>query len=144
MKYNLTDSQSYDADFLEQFSYFTKGESIIFNQDLTADDIIAIESHFNEMTKAGREVLIKEEKRKADITAKATAHIESQYSPLSQRKLMSVAVALLDKQIQGGTLISEELAALQNVRDINAQITNIRALENTAINNNTPVDEVVF
>jgi len=78
------------------------------------------------------------------ITAEATRIIEAAYSPLKQRKLMSMALALQDKQLQGQTLTAAEDANLQLIRDVNAWITGIRAAENAAIAAGTPWAEVVW
>jgi hypothetical protein len=74
-----------------------------------------------------------EYKRKIDITDKANAHVLAKYSELKQRKLLSTATALQDKQIQGITLTAEEEATLQMIRDANAWITLVRDMENAAI-----------
>lgn len=54
MIYNLTENQSYDLKFLESYQASTSGKKVTFHQELSADDIIAIEAHFNEMTWAER------------------------------------------------------------------------------------------
>jgi len=50
------------------------------------------------------------EQKDVMITNKATAHIESVYSPLKQRKLLSIAVSLQDQRLDGITLTTEEQA----------------------------------
>lgn len=85
-----------------------------------------------------------EVQRKADVTVKATSVIEALYSPLKQRKLMSIAIALQDKQLQGGTLTTKEEALIQNTRDANTWITSIRTIENTAIADGTLLDDILW
>lgn len=69
------------------------------------------------------------------ITAEATRLIEERYSPLKQRKLMSIAIALQDKQLRSIILSSGEEEMLQVTRDANEWITAIRVIENIAIAN---------
>ena len=79
------------------------------------------------------------------IKAKADEIIETAYSPLKQRKLISITVSLKDKRDDLGiplTIVEEE--QLQKNRDINAWITAIRTIENIAIANGTALDEVVW
>ena len=76
------------------------------------------------------------------ITVEATRIIEAQYSPLKQRKLLSIAVALQDKQIRGLTLTTEEEMLLQTNRDINDWITSIRVIENLSIYNNVLLADI--
>ena len=78
------------------------------------------------------------------IESAATQWIESVYSPLKQRKLMSVAIALQDKQIQGIILSTDEEAMLQYTRDVNTWITSVRIVENSATAALTPLDQIVF
>jgi len=78
----------------------------------------------------------------ATITAKATSIIEAEYSPLKQRKLMSIAISIQDKQLQGETLSVYEEVALQSVRDSNSWISSIRTTENTAIANGTLLEDI--
>jgi len=83
-----------------------------------------------------------ENDRKFAITEKATSIIEAKYSPLKQRKMMSIAIALQDKQLQGLTLTSDEEALLQFNRDVNIWITSIRTIENIAIEDNIAIDDI--
>jgi hypothetical protein len=85
-----------------------------------------------------------EAQRQLGITSKATQIIEAKYSSLKQRKLMSIAIALQDKQIQGLTLTTEEEALLQTNRDVNTWITSVRDIENTAITDGTLLDDIVW
>lgn len=78
----------------------------------------------------------------ASITAKATEIIETAYSPLKQRKMMSIAIALQDKVLQGGTLTVSEEALLQANRDANTWIGGIRTIENTSIANSTALADI--
>lgn len=78
-----------------------------------------------------------EDTRVLDITAKATELIEVKYSPLKQRKMLSIAVALQDKILQSETLTADEEALMQNNRDANVWITTIRTIENVAITDGT-------
>lgn len=83
-----------------------------------------------------------EQERIQSITDRATEIIESAYSPLKQRKLLSIAVSIQDKQLQGGILSASEKAMLQSNRDANSWIAGIRTIENTEIENGTPVDSI--
>ena len=85
-----------------------------------------------------------EAKRIADIKAKADSVIESAYSPLKQRKLLSIAVALQDIKLEGGTLTTEQQTLMQSTRDVNAWITSVRTIENTAIADGTPFSDIVW
>ena len=85
-----------------------------------------------------------EAQREAEITNKATEIIENVYSPLKQRKLLSIAVALQDKVMQGGTLTVDEEALMQSNRDANTWITIIRTVENTAIVDGTLLEDIVW
>lgn len=86
-----------------------------------------------------------ESERVNAITDKANAHVLSKYSELKQRKYMSTAIALDDKQYRLGlTLTGDELALLQEIRNVNTWITSVRDVENTAIENKTPSDNVIF
>jgi len=76
------------------------------------------------------------------ITEKATEVIESEYSPLKQRKLMSISISLQDKLIEGQTLTAEEETIRQSCRDVNVWITAIRTIENTAITNGTTLTAI--
>ena len=80
----------------------------------------------------------------AEIEAAATQWIESVYSPLKQRKLMSVAIALQDKLLQSIVLTVAEEAALQETRDVNVWIKSVRDVENAAQAALTPLDQIVF
>lgn len=84
-----------------------------------------------------------ESKRMSDITAEATRVIEEQCSPLKQRKLLSIAVMLLDKRGQAPLLLEEE-AMLQDVRDTNTWIAGIRVKENEAQINGTLLKDIIF
>jgi len=86
----------------------------------------------------------KEEQRKNSITEKANSIINKMYSPLKQIKLMSIAIALQDKQLQGKTLTIDEEALLQNTRDANAWITEIRTIENIAIDNDILFEDIIW
>ena len=85
-----------------------------------------------------------EEQRKQSITDRATELIENKYSPLKQRKLLSIAVALQDKKLNGLTLTEWEEAQLQINRDVNAWIGDIRSVENVAIAQGTALVDVVW
>ena len=85
-----------------------------------------------------------EDQRVISISTKATKTIEAIYSPLKQRKLLSIAVALQDKVMQGGTLTTDEEALMQNNRDTNTWITNIRTIENTAITDATLLIDIIW
>ena len=76
------------------------------------------------------------------ITNKATEIIESKYSALKQRKMLSIAIALQDKQLDGLTLSDEELALKQANKDANTWIASIRDIENEAIANNTAIENI--
>ena len=76
------------------------------------------------------------------ITEKATEIIESIYSPLKQRKLMSMSIALQDKLIEGQTLTAEEQTLRQSCKDVNTWVTAIRTIENTAITNGTTLTAI--
>ena len=142
---NLTENQSYGLTFLEQYQCSTAGNKITFHQELSQADIDAITVHINEMTKAEREAFNVEEKRKADIIAKADAKVESLYSTKKQRKLMSISIKLMDKKlIRNQPLTVDDEALLQSVRDVDAEITAIRDIENAAIANGTLVKDVTF
>lgn len=92
-----------------------------------------------------RTALEKEADRVTSITNKATEIIEVEYSPLKQRKLMSIVIALKDKRDDlGVTLTVEEESMLQANRDVNTWITAIRNIENTAIANGTALDAIVW
>ena len=78
------------------------------------------------------------------VTAKADETILTLYSELKQRKLMSIAIALQDKHMNNPPLTVDEEALLQMVRDTNAWITSIRTIENTAITNNTLLEDIVW
>jgi len=52
---NLTENQSYDLSFLEQYQCSTAGNKITFHQELLQADIDAINLHINEMTQAERD-----------------------------------------------------------------------------------------
>lgn len=80
--------------------------------------------------------------RVGSITAKATETIEAVYTPLKQRKMMSISIALQDKVINNGTLTADEEALLQANRDANIWITAIRTIENTAIINDDALDAI--
>ena len=142
---NLTENQSYDLTFLEQYQCSKAGNKITFHQELSQANIEAITAHINAMTMAEREAYNAEEKRKADITAKADAEVLSRYSEKKQRKFLSITSKLMDKKlIRSQPLTAEEEALLQSIRDVDDEITAIRTIENTAIANGTPADEVVF
>jgi len=55
---------------------------------------------------------------------------------------MSIAIALQDKVITGGTLTADEEALMQTNRDVNTWITAIRTIENTAIANGTLLADI--
>lgn len=84
-----------------------------------------------------------EAQRLSDITSEATRIIEATYSPLKQRKMMSIAITLLDKRGLKPLTTSEE-ALMQEVRDSNDWIADIRDKENEAQNNGTLVGDVVW
>lgn len=84
-----------------------------------------------------------ESKRMSDITAEATRVIEAEFSPLKQRKLLSIAIMLLDKRGQAPLLLEEE-AMLQDVRDTNTWIAGIRVKENEAQINGTLLKDIIF
>lgn len=143
--YNLTENQSCDLKFLEHYQATVSGNKVSFNKELSAADITDIEAHFNEMTQSQRKTAIIESVRLQAITDKATSLIEGKYPPLKQRKLSSVAISLIDKQqMQGITLTAAEVATLQSVRDVDAWITSIRDVENTAQANGTQPDDIVW
>jgi len=146
MTYELTENQSYDLNFLKQYKVLTSGNKVTFYQDLSPEDIIAVEAHFNEMTQVDRDAFNKEEKRKADITSKADAYILSAYCETKQRKLISLATALIDKSaVQGINLDVNEQALLQQTRDIDAWISSVRDAENAAqADGITIADDVIF
>ena len=85
-----------------------------------------------------------EEKRKTDITDKANTHVINSYSELKQRKMLSIATSLQDKQIQGLALSVDEEILLQSVRDANTWISSVRDVENTAISDGALADDVTF
>ena len=66
------------------------------------------------------------------IISKATSIIEAKYSPLKQRKMMSISISLL----------SVCQALTQDLIDANTWITAIRTIENTAITNGTLLADV--
>lgn len=68
-----------------------------------------------------------------EIINKSNLHVLAKYSELKQRKLLSMAVAIQDRQQQGITLTSNEEATLQMIRDVNTWITSVRDVENAAI-----------
>lgn len=80
---NLTENQSYDLKFLEQYQCSTAGNKITFHQELSPADITAIEAHINEMTQAERDF---DNAKKAKLQEanseceKALSVITSQYS----------------------------------------------------------------
>lgn len=76
-----------------------------------------------------------ESQRQATITNYATQIIEKLYPPLAQRKMMSTAIAIQDKRLEGIPLTVEEQTKMQQIRDINAWITTVRTIENMAIAN---------
>lgn len=81
--------------------------------------------------------------RVKSITDKADAHVLANYSELKQRKLLSIAVALIDKR-DSTVLSTAEDALLQDVRDVNTQITAWRVIENNAIANGDAIGDVTF
>ncbi len=140
---NLTENQSYDLKFLESYQASTAGNKITFHQELSQADIDAINTHINLMTQVQREASVIEAKRVEMIINKADAHILNSYSEKKQRKLLSIAVALQDKVINGGTLTTGESAALQSVRDVNGWVTAVRVIENTSIADTTITADMV-
>jgi hypothetical protein len=77
---------------------------------------------------------IAEENRKADIKQKADSHVIAKYSELKQRKYLSIAAMLDDKENRLKIpLVQAELDLLQEIRDVNAWITSVRDVENAAI-----------
>lgn len=141
----LNENQSYDVLFMQKYKPSFSRNKITFHQELSAQDVIDIEAHINAMTQAERDAFNAEEKRKADIIAKADAEVLARYSEKKQRKFLSITSKLMDKKlIRSQPLTPEEEAMLQSIRDVDAEITAIREIENTAITLGTPADEVVF
>lgn len=83
-----------------------------------------------------------EDKRVLDIEAKADEIIEAKYTPKKQRKLMSISIAIQDKQLQQLLLTPAEEKALIDNRAVNKWITDIRSIENAAITNGTLLDNI--
>ena len=83
--------------------------------------------------------------RTNSITAYANDYVISRYSELKQRKYLSIAVALDDKETRLNLILTaDELALLQTIRDVNAWITSVRTVENTAIANGTLLADIVW
>jgi len=78
------------------------------------------------------------------IKAKADKFILDVYSELNQRKMMSYMIKLQAKLIAGETLSASEQSTYDFILSVDAWITNVRIIENDAIANNTPLDEVDF
>ena len=83
-----------------------------------------------------------DEHRQIQITEYADKLILSKYSELKQRKLMSIAIMLQDKQLSGEVLTTEELAMQDNTRLVNQWISGVRVIENTSIAAGIGVDEI--
>lgn len=84
-----------------------------------------------------------EKTRVSSITAKADENIEALYSPKKQRKLSSIAIAILDIKMDR-TLTADEESLLQSCRDANDWISSIRTIENTAITDGTLLADIVW
>lgn len=87
-----------------------------------------------------------ESSRIRSITDKANAYVLSKYSELKQRKYMSIAISLDDKQYRLNITLSQtELDLLQEIRDVNAWIASVRDTENAAIADGvTLAEEMTF
>lgn len=85
-----------------------------------------------------------ESKRVSDITDKADSHIETVVSKDKQIKLLTRGLVLNNKIATGATLTTDETAEVDLLLNIDAWITSVRTIENSAIANGDAVDTVIY
>lgn len=149
MIYNLTDQQSYDSAFIGKWSYYIKsGGSIVFNQELSAQDVTAIEAHFNEMTQAERDAFNLDLARKKEIKAEAQVRIISHVPEATAENFIIKELNLLmlnaelDKVvINGGVLGAQQLGLEATFIDIKDKIKTIRTASKDARTNGDSLEK---
>jgi len=88
------------------------------------------------------EPIATEKKRESDITFKADDVIYTKYPQIKQNKLQSQGLKLTLKIAKGGTLTADEILLEESILAIDAEITAIREIENTAITDGTLLADI--